>query len=122
MKEIAMILFCIILNSIAQIFLKFGMNNMSKSISSLGIGNVISLITNFHVVVGGTLYATSFIIWLYVLSRVKLSYAYPFISLSYVIVAVLGFLILDERISSAAVAGIILVVVGVYLIGMDIGS
>lgn len=122
MKEIALILFCVVLNSIAQIFLKLGMNNMGKSFSAIGVGNITSLITNFNVVTGGIMYATSFIIWLYVLSRVNLSYAYPFISLSYVIVAVLGFLILDERISIIAWAGILLVVFGVFLIGMDIGS
>lgn len=122
MKEILLILSCIILNSIAQIFLKFGMNNMSRSISSIGIGNIPSLIQNLYVMTGGTLYALSFIIWLYVLSKVKLSYAYPFISLSYVIVAILGFLILDEKISPVAWAGILLVVIGVSLIGMNIGS
>ncbi len=88
----------------------------------MGIGNITLFITNFYVIIGGVMYATSFIVWLYVLSRVKLSYAYPFISLSYLIVAVLGFLILGEKISLSAWAGILLVVIGVFLIGIDIGS
>lgn len=117
-----MIISCVILNSIAQIFMKFGMNNLSKNIPSIGIENVLLLITNFHVAVGGVLYGISFIVWLYVLSRMQLSYAYPVISLSYVIVAVLGFLILNEKISYNAWAGILLVVAGVSLIGIDIGS
>lgn len=95
---------------------------MNKTVSSIGIGNISSLITNFHVAIGGALYATSFILWLYVLSKVKLSYAYPFIGLSYVIVSVLGFFILDEKISLIAWIGIILVVIGVSLIGMNIGN
>lgn len=122
MKEIALILFCVILNSIAQILLKLGMSNVSKSISSISISNLPMLISNIHILFGGILYGTSFIIWLYVLSKVKLSYAYPFISLSYVIVAVLGFLILKENISLAAWAGIFLVVAGVTLIGMNGGN
>lgn len=81
-----------------------------------------SLITNAYVVFGAALYGMSFILWLYVLSKVKLSYAYPFISLSYVLVAVLGFLMLGEKISFGAWIGICLVVVGVCLIGMNIGG
>lgn len=117
-----MILSCVILNSIAQIFLKFGMNNLNKNVSILSAANIPSLITNIHVVFGGILYSISFIVWLFVLSRVKLSYAYPFISLSYVIVAILGYLVLDEKISLGACAGICFVVIGVSMIGMNIGS
>jgi len=117
-----MILSCVILNSIAQIFLKLGMNSMGRNISSFGPGNILSLISNSNVVIGGVLYAVSFVVWLYVLSKVKLSYAYPFISLSYVIVVILGFFILNEKISSAAWVGVLLVVIGVSLIGMNIGN
>ena len=122
MKEIIMILSCVILNSIAQIFLKLGMNSIGRNISSFGPGNIHSLISNSNVVIGGVLYAVSFVVWLYVLSKVKLSYAYPFISLSYVIVLILGFFILNERISFAAWVGVLLVVIGVSLIGMNIGN
>jgi uncharacterized membrane protein len=122
LKEIAAILLCIVLNSIAQILLKLGMSNISKSISSISIGSIPVLISNIYVLFGGILYGTSFIIWLYVLSKVKLSYAYPFISLSYIIVAVLGLIILKESISPVTWAGILLVVAGVTLIGMNGGN
>ncbi len=122
MKEIILILSCVILNSIAQIFLKLGMNSIGRNISSFGPGNIQLLISNSNVIIGGVLYAVSFVVWLYVLSKVKLSYAYPFISLSYVIVVILGFFILNEKISSAAWVGILLVVIGVSLIGMNIGN
>ncbi len=122
LKEIVMILSCVILNSIAQIFLKLGMNSMGRNFSASGFSNIPSLISNSNVVIGGVLYAVSFVVWLYVLSKVKLSYAYPFISLSYVIVVILGLFILNEKISSAAWLGILLVVIGVSLIGMNIGN
>ena len=121
MQAILAILVCVVLNSIAQIFLKFGMSNMDKKVS-LSIAFLPSLITNAYVVFGAALYGTSFILWLYVLSKVKVSYAYPFISLSYVLVAVLGFFLLSEKISFGAWIGICLVVVGVALIGMSMGG
>lgn len=121
MQAMLAILVCVILNSVAQIFLKFGMSNLDKKVS-LSIAFIPSLITNAYVVFGAALYGTSFILWLYVLSKVKVSYAYPFISLSYVLVAVLGFLMLGEKISFGAWMGICLVVVGVVLIGMCMGG
>jgi len=121
MKTLFTILFCVILNSIAQVALKFGMSNISKNPLMFSITTIQSLFSNIYVLIGGSLYAISFIVWLYVLSKVKLSYAYPFISLSYVIVAILAYLFLDEKISYGALIGIILVVIGVSLIGMNIG-
>ena len=97
MQQLLAILVCVVLNSVAQIFLKFGMSNLHQKLS-LSIGAIYGLITNVYVVIGGTLYGASFILWLYVLSKVRVSYAYPFISLSYVLVVILGFFLLGERI------------------------
>ena len=80
------------------------------------------LITNFYIFFGATLYGMSFIVWLYVLSKAKVSYAYPFISLSYVVVAFMALLMLDERISLSAWIGIILIVIGVSFVGMNLVS
>ncbi len=121
MQAMLAILVCVVINSIAQIFLKVGISDLGKKFS-LSSTLLTSLITNTYVVFGAVLYGISFILWLYVLSKVKVSYAYPFISLSYALVAVLGFFLLDERISFDAWMGICLVVVGVVLIGMNIGG
>ncbi|OFV67483.1 MAG: membrane protein containing DUF6, transmembrane [Candidatus Syntrophoarchaeum caldarius] len=101
--------------------MKVGISDLGKKFS-LSSTLLTSLITNTYVVFGAVLYGISFILWLYVLSKVKVSYAYPFISLSYALVAVLGFFLLDEKISFDAWMGICLVVVGVVLIGMNIGG
>lgn len=118
MQAILVILVCVVLNTIAQILLKFGMSNLDKK-ASLSVAFLPSLITNAYIVFGAALYGTSFILWLYVLSKVKVSYAYPFISLSYLLVAVLGFFLLNEKVSISAWIGICLVVMGVALIGMS---
>lgn len=109
------------LNSIAQIFLRFGMSNLDKKLS-LSMAVIFHLITNFYVFFGATLYGMSFIVWLYVLSKAKVSYAYPFISLSYVIVAVLALLMLGEKIPLNAWLGIILIVIGVSFVGINLVS
>ena len=118
MKSILFILLCVFLTSIAQIFLKFGMNKINMG----NVFNLLYVIKSPYIIFGGTLYVTSFFIWLYVLSQVKVSYAVPFMSLSYLTVAILAFFLLSERISYTAWIGICLVVVGLCLIGISIES
>ena len=120
MQLILAILTCVIFNSIAQILLKFGMRNFGKNLISITV--IPSLISNMYVIFGAVLYGMSFILWLYVLSKVKVSYAYPFISLSYVLVAVLGTFMLGEKITIGAWLGICFVVIGVTLIGVSMGG
>jgi undecaprenyl phosphate-alpha-L-ara4N flippase subunit ArnE len=54
--------------------------------------------------------------WLKVLDHADLSYAKPFTSLSYVTVCVLSVLLLGERIAPLQVAGIAVVVAGVWCV------
>src|SRR5690242_6426346 len=56
--------------------------------------------------------------WLKVLDHADLSYAKPFTSLSYVTVCVLSVLLLGEHIAPLQIAGIVVVVAGVWCVGM----
>lgn len=69
--------------------------------------------TKWQVWVGFTLYAASAVAWIYALSRVPLSVAYPFLGLTYVGVAAIAELALGERLTPAQWLGILLVVAGV---------
>lgn len=55
-------------------------------------------------------------IWLYVLSQVPLSTAYPLISFSYVMMIGAAWYFYDEPITVAKVMGVILICGGVYLL------
>lgn len=116
MNKIFVLLFCVFLIAIAQIFLRLGV--IDKNISS--ISALPPLIGNPYVVIGGFLYVVGFVIWLYILSVIKVSYAYPFLGLGYALVVILGYLFLGERITFSAAIGIILVTTGIYLIGINI--
>ena len=60
--------------------------------------------------------AAQLVNWLKVLDHADLSYAKPFTSLSYVTVCVLSVLLLGERIAPLQVAGIAVVVAGVWCV------
>jgi multidrug transporter EmrE-like cation transporter len=66
---------------------------------------------------GLALYGIATVLWLGVLSRVELSQAYPFVGLSFVLAAVLGYFVFADAVSATRVAGIALIVAGVVLVG-----
>jgi multidrug transporter EmrE-like cation transporter len=51
-----------------------------------------------------------------VLSRVDLSYAYPFLSLAYVVVTAYAYFVFSENVSHLRIAGIALICVGTVLV------
>jgi multidrug transporter EmrE-like cation transporter len=61
-------------------------------------------------------YGASLILWMIVLSRVEVSFAYAFSSLGYTLVAVMGVFFLGEHISITRIAGIAVVCLGILLI------
>ena len=53
---------------------------------------------------------------LLVLSKVDISYAYPFLGLSFVLITAWGYLVLSEPLSIYKVLGVLLIVCGVALV------
>lgn len=120
MREILSILLCICTISIGQILLKLGTNTTPIDISAVNIETLSLLLKNWYILSGMVVYIVSFILWLYVLSHVQLSYAYPFVSLSYPLVIIMSWALLGETISSSVWIGIILICLGVSLIGYPV--
>jgi drug/metabolite transporter (DMT)-like permease len=61
-------------------------------------------------------YGVSLFLWMIVLSKVEVSFAYAFSSLGYALVAVMGAIFLGEHISILRIAGIAIVCLGILLI------
>lgn len=78
----------------------------------------------FHplMLTGLALYVAGTLIWILVLSRVRLSVAYPMMSMSYFLVVILSATILREHVRwRFAIAGLLLISGGVSLIGLGMG-
>jgi len=56
---------------------------------------------------------------LYVLSKVDLSFAYPFLSLAYVAVALFAWLLFKEELGAYKIAGIAFICIGTVLIAQS---
>lgn len=115
---ISYILISVLAGATGQIMLKHGMLLIGEV--TLSPDQVISVLwrlaTNPFVVGGLALYAGGTVFWLAALSRVDLSYAYPFASLSYVIMLMAAWLLFAEHITPLRLLGTLVVGLGVLLI------
>lgn len=105
-------LISILLGSIAQYLLKIGMTSVNLDKKLI----IKSLVTNIPLLGGISCYGLSMIFWLYVLSKLELSKAYPLVSLGYVFTLLLGYFLLHESVNNYKILGISLIILGVIFI------
>lgn len=118
MKFIWFILFTVVTNAAAQLMLKQGMT-MIGPLNASGeniIWRILQIIFQPWVFAGLCMFVISMASHLFVLSKVDLSFAYPFLSLAYVFVAIFAYFLFSEDINNWRIAGIALICLGTILI------
>lgn len=114
----SLILTGVLLNAAAQLLLKAGTNAIGhfefqwRNIVPIGW----QVATEPHILGGLACYGISVVVWIMALSRVPVSMAYPMLSIGYVVNAVAAYWLLGESLSALRVAGIFVVILGVFLI------
>lgn len=119
MKLIAVILASVTLAAVAQIMLKAGMvrvTEVSGAFSPTSVASLKAASGTPMVWLGLIVFGLSALVWLAVLSRVPLSFAYPFASLTYVIILFYGKFVGDEPVSLARWGGVALIISGIILV------
>lgn len=104
----------ILLNGLAQVLLKKGVGHSTESGARTGWW--LSLLTNVWVWAWGLSFVAATGLWLLALSRLDISYAFPLLSTSFVLVALLSRLLLGEFISWKRWIAILVICLGVILI------
>jgi multidrug transporter EmrE-like cation transporter len=117
-KYIPFILFTVLTNAAAQIMLKKGVMALgSFEISSAGITSIpLQTLFNPFIVLGLCIFMISTISHMLVLSRVELSFAYPFLSLAYVVVTGYAYFLFKEDVNAYRIVGIALICWGTLLV------
>ena len=118
MKHIVFILFTVMTNAAAQLMLKQGMMTLGP-ISFEGANPIVKLLQIVFspwVFFGLCTFVISMASHLYVLSKVELSFAYPFLSLACVAVAIFAYFVFREDLNAWRVAGIAFICLGTILI------
>jgi drug/metabolite transporter (DMT)-like permease len=116
---IALILTSVLMTSMAQILLKHGMNqvvdrNNGKPFS-FNSQSLRLVATTPWIWVGLALFGFAAILWLMVLSRAALSFAYPFAALTYVVIVVYD-AFRNEPVGALRWSGALLIVAGILLV------
>lgn len=124
MKFLPFILFTVMTNAAAQLMLKYGMMTLGQ-ISMAGVNpllKILQIVFSPWIFAGLTVFVISMASHLYVLSKVELSFAYPFLSLAYVAVAVFAYFVFREDLNALRIAGIAFICVGTVLIAQSAGG
>jgi len=118
-----MILTPVIIGVFGQIMMKTGMLQIGTY--SLFQKNIlfqyIKIFLNPYVFLGLTAYFISTVFWLYLISKVPLNFAYPMLSISYVLVAMASYFLFKETINPINWAGIFVIMLGVILVAQGRG-
>jgi drug/metabolite transporter (DMT)-like permease len=117
---IAMILLSVALAAVAQLALKNGMNEVTAKLTpdpfSLNGPSFRALVVQPFVWAGLALFGVSALVWLVVLSRASLSFAYPFAALTYVMILLFDHFVLDEQVPALRWGGVGFIAFGIFLI------
>lgn len=108
----------VLLNAIAQLALKQGMRQIGHFdfTPSMLLSMSWRIGTNGYVVFGLACYVVSVAVWLLALSRVEVGFAYPMLSVGYIVTAVAAFYLFGEALTPVRIAGIAVIIFGVFLI------
>jgi multidrug transporter EmrE-like cation transporter len=122
--QFALILAGVLLNAIAQLLLKAGSGTLAgvelRAANALMIAG--RLLTSMPIIAGLACYVLSVVVWILALSRVEVSVAYPMLSIGYVVNALAAWWLFGENLSGARLAGIGVILVGVWLVARTSGG
>jgi multidrug transporter EmrE-like cation transporter len=108
----------VLLNAAAQLMLKAGTNAIG--VFEFASHNVVpigwKIATQPYILGGISCYVVSVVVWILALSRVEVSMAYPMLSIGYVVNAIAAWYLFGEAVTAARLAGIGIIVVGVFIV------
>lgn len=118
-QAILIVLFCTLLGAAAQYLIKLGANHLSHA----GLAaTLIGIFTIPPLFAGYCLYAVFTVLFVYALRNGELSILYPLIALSYVWVTITAVIAFHETMNPLKVAGLVVIVAGVAVLGWGGGS
>ena len=117
-SNVAIILLSILMSSMAHVFLKKGM--MVQALNVVKPDGVVDLVwmvgTNPWVMSGMFLHVSALVVWLWALSKVDISFAYPFIALGYVLVSLIAWFWLGEEFGFMRGLGMGIIITGILVL------
>ena len=116
-SNIPFILIAVTVGVSGQLMVKKGINVLgSLDFSSRLFHTYTKIFLSPVVLLGSITYAASVFFWVYALTKVDLSFAYPFLGLSYVLILLCSWVFLGEYIPLIRWVGVLVICLGVFLV------
>ncbi|MEM2935661.1 MAG: EamA family transporter [Candidatus Bathyarchaeia archaeon] len=114
MTWLSYVLVSVLLGGLGQVFWKMGLKTVD--ITFHDIGQIIKLLMNEWMLAGIVCYMASTLLWWMALKEGPISRVYPFISLNFVILAIIGYFLFGEHLGFLGIVGIVLIIAGITLL------
>ncbi len=103
---------------LGQLMFKHATNSLGEMPATLQEGTVflVKAMLNLYIIGGFVLAFVASLSWIFAVSRLELSFAYPFTSLNFVLVMIFSAIVFQEQINLTKILGILAICLGVYLI------
>jgi len=117
MTHLILILASVLFTALGQLLFKQGMTVLDGRYQPASLWKLIGYgLINGYVLLGFLFFGAGAVLWLAVLAKEEVGYAYPLSSLGYIIVLFGSYLLFHEPISPSRIIGICLIVLGVIFI------
>jgi multidrug transporter EmrE-like cation transporter len=111
------IVIAVLTGTVAQTMMKFGTNRVGRFGETPVLEYLFRLITNPFVLLAIAAYGFGVIFYMIMLSRLDLSFLYPvMVALGLVFASIVSALIFQEQITLVRLGGIVVVIVGIFLV------
>ena len=120
-SAIIALVFALVANATANVLIRWGMKDLQLNLAE-PMQTVRGILLNGRVVGGIVLFAANVLAYAFALNKLRLSVAYPVMtSVGLVIVMVLSYALLGERITGLQMVGTALILGGVALVASQMG-
>lgn len=118
MQAVGMVLASVAFGAVGQLILKAGMNNLVQLYGKvqLSLDTFVHMATNPLLIVGIAIFGISTLLWLFALAKADLSFAYPFLSLTYLAVLFGGAVLFGDKVTLPRVLGFAIIITGVWIV------
>ena len=124
MKYWIALVLALTLNATANLMMKFGVLRLKEAVQGHEqqmAAIVQAAARNWVLILGLIFFASDVILYTFALKEIKISVAYPImVSGGFAIIALVAWRYLQEALSPAQWAGIVLILIGVYLVARDV--
>lgn len=106
----------ILLGAVGQVLMKLGTSKLGLMAEQPLLRKLMLIFSHPNILEGLLCYGLSAVFWIFGLSRLPLSQAYPMVAIGYVIVFILAVFLFKETVTVYKISGLLFIIIGVIFL------